>query len=264
MKSKRAILKNLLVFHRAGWMILGGVLASLTSIVAFGGIVGSVSKTLSGAQSSDDASGRVLPPTARPNGYSLSAIAKATAYFNTSDRTGIPPDAPCLVEECAPLQILFVPANGATQNTFSVSPGTIFYVPVLLDDDSPPIIGSCPISATTCADFPNVGDREALLDYMYSRKEFGLRYSEIVVDGKVHELGSDYLVEVRAPVPPGLADGSGTQYITSAAFVAPLKEGTHTIEIRANANGQDVVEVFTALGLAVPFPFTITYTVIVR
>lgn len=262
MKTKEeASLKNSGMSRRGRWIILGTVLTSLTSIMALGGIAGNTSNRLSGARSLDDASGRVLPPHARPNGYSLSAIAKATAFFNTGARTGPPPDLPCLAEECAPLQILFAPNNGATLNTFSVSPGTILYVPVILNDDSPPIIGSCPITATTCPDFPNVGDREEFLDYMYSPKEFGLRYSEIVVDGKVHDLGSDYLVEVKVPVPAGLADGSGTQYMTSAAFVAPLSEGTHTVEIRANANGQDVIEVFTALSLAVPFPFTITYTV---
>lgn len=262
MKTRRSTRTTPLLSIPGWWITMAAlILVTLTSSFALAGTPATGRASQSSAESED---GGVLPPNAKPNGYSLSAVAKATAFFNTSSPRANPPDLPCLLEdaeECAPIQILFSATGG--DNSFSVSRGTIFYVPVILNDDSPPIIGSCPITATTCADFPNVGNRGAFLNYMYSPKEFGLRYSQIVVDGKVHNLGSDYLVEVRAPVPPGLADGSGTQYMTSAAFLAPLSAGIHTVQIRGNANGDDLVEVFTALGLGIPFPFSITYTVTV-
>jgi len=96
-------------------------------------------------------------------------------------------------------------------NTFDVSPGTMFYVPIVFTDDSPsPLVWV----------FPNINIREDLIDYFYSQNPLGNNYTHIVVDGEVNSLGSDYLVGV--PVP--LADG-GTQYIVSAAFLTPPVKG---------------------------------------
>ena len=266
MKTQQGTPKKLL-----SWLSTFGLLLATGGALFVVGVGNATSHSVLAASEGEDIPrGNVLPPQVKPDGYSLSAIAKTIAFFN-SNVTGLPPDLPCLAEaeDCVPIQMLST--TSATNNTFVVSPGTILYVPVFFDDDTPPIIGSCTsLRATTCADFPDVGDREALLHYIYSAKEFGLRYSEIIVDGKVHELGSDYLVEVKVPVPPGLNDAfytdlpTGTRYITSAAFVGPLSVGKHTVAISGNANGQDLTEVFNGIGFPIPFPFTITYTVTVQ
>ncbi len=68
--------------------------------------------------------GEVLPPGAKPHGYSLVEAAAATAYFNTGSRT------PDTLPQDFPFQILYVsPSNPS--NTFSVKAGTMFYVPAV-------------------------------------------------------------------------------------------------------------------------------------
>src|SRR5437660_1438089 len=69
--------------------------------------------------------GNVLPGPAKPRGYSLSDMARATAFFNTGPHT--PDNYPK-----TPFQILFSRDN----LTFVVSPGIMFYVPVLFSDDT--------------------------------------------------------------------------------------------------------------------------------
>jgi hypothetical protein len=161
--------------------------------------------------------GNVLPATARPKGYSLAAMAAATAAFNTGPRT---PDT--LPD--TPFQILYGPPSAQSTNTFDVKTGTMFYVPLTTWDDSPPIIG----------DFPDVSDEEAVENYYFSQEELGFVYIEIVVDGRVTSVGPEYVVGV---VTPPLPDGGGTHYTVSAVFLTPLTKGTHTVEIRMFANG---------------------------
>jgi hypothetical protein len=177
--------------------------------------------------------GNVLPPTAKPRGYSLSDMAKATAFFNTGPRT-------LETYPNMPFQILYVPDN-STSNTFTVSPGTMFYVPIVFTDNAPSqLVGV----------FPDINIREELLNYFYSPDQLGNNYTQIVVDGEVNSLGSDYVVGV--PVP--LADG-GTQYIMSAAFLSPLSKSTHTVKVRVS---------FTGKAVGGDFKFSALYTVIVR
>jgi hypothetical protein len=127
-------------------------------------------------------------------------MAKATAYFNAGDRASNTPNTP--------FQILHV-IDSQTSNTFEVSPGTMFYVPIVFTDNSPSQLAGV---------FPNINIREELLNYFYSADQLGNKYTQIVVDGEVNSLGSDYVVGI--PVP--LADG-GTQYIVSAAFLTPCR-----------------------------------------
>jgi hypothetical protein len=94
----------------------------------------------------------------------------------------------------------------------------------MYNDDSLPIIG----------DFPVIQNREALLNYFYSQKEFGTVDMTITVDGKATSLGPDYLVGVKVPLLP---DGA-TQYMTVAAFLTPLKKGQHSVEISGLATGK--------------------------
>jgi hypothetical protein len=90
--------------------VLAGVLAAVPPAMAGGG-------------------GNVLPATARQRGYSLADLARATAAFNVGSRdpATLPP---------IPFQVLFTPLGG-NSNKFAVSPGTMFYVPLLSIDDSP-------------------------------------------------------------------------------------------------------------------------------
>ena len=124
-----------------------------------------------------DQGGQVLPGPAKPRGYSLSDMAKATAFFNTGshDLTFYPD---------TPFQILFIPP-GTPDNMspvpFDVGQGTMLYVPIFYADDSPPVTG----------DFPDVHFRQEVLRYVYSPTELGTIYIKIVVDGAVHSLGSD-------------------------------------------------------------------------
>jgi hypothetical protein len=169
----------------------------------------------------DDARGRphassaVLPAAARPLGYSLDDMARITAAFNVSDRSGPLPNTP--------FQILYSSAN--TPDPFRVGQGKIMYIPVAYNDDSLPVIGNFP---------RNVENRRELLRYWYSQREWGSVYVDIVVDGKVHALGARYLSGVRFDQP--LPDGA-RQYMTPAAFVGPLPVGPHTVEIRLKATG---------------------------
>jgi hypothetical protein len=162
--------------------------------------------------------GNVLPPTAKPKGYSLTDIAKATAFFTTT----------------AP-----------NDNTFTVQPGTMLYVPIFFADDSPEIFGH----------FPDATVPEAVTNYFFSDDELGAEFLEIVIDGKITSIAEDsgYIVGVKGIK---LADGPGTQYLPAAVFLTPLTKGTHSVTIRAE---------FT--GAAIPsrlFKFEIPYTVIVN
>jgi hypothetical protein len=123
------------------------------------------------------ASGNVLPPTARPKGYSLTEAAAATAVFNTGPRT------PETLPTVFPFQILFL-GPGETSPTFVVDPGTMFYVPVLFVDNAEPILG----------DFPDVNDPEAVSAYYFNPEQLGAEFIEVVVDGEVTSLGPAYVV----------------------------------------------------------------------
>jgi len=122
--------------------------------------------------------GEVLPPTAKPKGYSLSDMARATAFFNTGPRT-------LDTYPNTPFQILYTPPN-ATSNTFEATPDTIFYLPLFYSDDTAPAIGN----------FPDVRKRDAVLNYFYSWAQLGNKYTAIVIDGEWHFLWFGYVVGV--------------------------------------------------------------------
>lgn len=191
--------------------------------------------------------GQVLPGPAKPKGYSLSDMAKITAFFNSRfDKT--PQNVPD-----TPFQILYVPQNNNL--TFEVRPGTMFYVPVFFVDDSPPIAG----------DFPNVNDRPAVLYYFYAQNEIGNDRVRILVDGMVNSLGADHVVGVGpvklADIPGGSQNPRTGGYIVPAAFLTPLNKGTHTVEIQGSSDGAALFPFFPPNGV---WDFSITYTVIVR
>jgi hypothetical protein len=188
------------------------------------------------AGASSEGGGNVLPAVAQPKGYSLSRMARMFAPFNVTDHSGVPPRTP--------FQALYTSATNS--NTFVVSPGTMLYVPILYNDESPPPIGQ----------IPDVTDRQALLDYFYSQQHFGTVYTIITVDGQDTALGPDYLVGLYFS--PPLPD-TAQSYMTVAAFLTPLKKGTHTVGISGLATGADIVAVVGG-----PWQFSLVYTVIVR
>ena len=181
--------------------------------------------------------GNVLPATAKPRGYSLADLARATAAFNVSDRN--PANVPDI-----PFQVLFTPTDG-NSNTFFVRPGTMFYVPLLYIDDSPPIVG----------DFPDdLNNRAELEAYVFGPDQIGVDLLQIIVDGKVTDLGPEYVVGVTTPPLP---DGGGTHYIVPAAVLGPLSPGVHTVVIRNHVSG-------LAVGGPPGFGFEGTYTIHVK
>jgi hypothetical protein len=181
--------------------------------------------------------GNVMPAQAQQRGYSLADLAEATAAFNVGDRN--PADLPPL-----PFRVLFTPVGG-NFNTFTVRPGTMFYVPLLSIDDSPRIVGNFP---------GDLNDRAALEAYVFGPDQIGVDLLQIVVDGKVTNLGPAYVVGVTTPPLP---DGGGTHYIAPAAVLGPLSRGIHTVVIRNHASG-------AAIGGPPGSGFVGTYTILVR
>jgi hypothetical protein len=183
----------------------------------------------------------VLPPTAKPKGYSLAKMADITAFFNTGPR--VPGSEPA-----TPFQILYTPLEGDTP-VFTVSQGTMFYLPLVYSDDSPPIIGDLPA---------DVDDQPAVATYYFDPDELGATMLQVEVDGRVSTFGPGYAVGAATP----LADG-GTRYTTVAAFLAPLPPGAHTVTIRALFDGAALAAFpdFFPDGI---WEFETTYQVVVR
>jgi len=228
--------------------IVSSVVLCFIAAPAFAGISGN---SQPGARSTAEHEDSVVQ---RSSLEALSEAAELTAAFNVGSRTMYPPNLP--------FQILYTSydptaANntGGIYTTFMVDRGTRLYVPVIYNDNSEPIIGG--------KSFPPADDRRALLHYIFSEELFGLDYAKIVVDGKVAKLGRDYVVELEFP--PSVLPDTATLYQTIAAFLTPLKTGTHSVEITAKATG----EAFSIPPFDIYFPggvfsFSTTYTVIVQ
>ena len=180
----------------------------------------------------DTGGGNVLPPTAKPHGYSLTQAAATTAYFNVGPKT---PDT-------LPKNFPFVILHNGGDGTFTVKPGTMFYVPVVYVTDSPPILPG----------FPDVTDPQAVSDFYFSPSALGAEYIRIEVDGKVTSLEPRYAVGAETPELPD----TGNKYTVAAAFLTPLAPGSHTVTISVRMTGN-------ALGGGV-FEFSLPYTVIVQ
>jgi hypothetical protein len=153
-----------------------------------------------------------------------------------------------------PFQILYA-ANFAVEpegtglfiqgtNSFTVDPGTRFFVPIQNADDSPPIAGDFP--ATT----------EQAEHYFFDPSQLGGRGFEIVVDGQSELVGSEHLAGPVTTAP--LPDGGGTHMITLGVFLTPMSAGTHTVTIRGGLFGDAIASVLDPLTY---FRFEFTYTV---
>jgi hypothetical protein len=185
--------------------------------------------------------GNVLPPGATSHGWTLDEMAAAVANFSISGND-------LIYYPETPFQIIYRHGNlqdptGA--NTFTVKPGTSFYLKFFFIDDSAPVIGDWPDS------------RDEAADYVFGGDQLGGHDLEVEVDGKVFSL--DDAGYIGGPVPtPDSPDGS-EHLIQIGAFMAPLTKGKHTVIIRGVFDGDALVEAFGG-----PFAAEITYTIIVK
>jgi hypothetical protein len=190
--------------------------------------------------------GNVLPATAKPHGYSLPDMAEASALFATSGANPADyPDTPFQILFGEPATIQFSVVGGVltetASNTFTVRPGTMFFMPLLDVDDAPPVIGTFP---TTYA---------GALNYLFSPTQLGLENLEVVVDGKVTSIGSAYLV---GPFAAMLGDG-GSHIIRIGVFLTPLSVGTHTLSFSGELAGDLIEPVIGFAGFASAFTYTV-------
>ena len=89
----------------------------------------------------------IVPPNAKPAGYSLERMAAEHALFTSSGND------PAFYPQ-TPFQVLFASSIDAApegdglvvtgENSFEVQPETGFYLPILHVNDSPPVIGTFP------------------------------------------------------------------------------------------------------------------------
>jgi hypothetical protein len=131
-------------------------------------------------------------------------------------------------------------------NSFTVSSGTSFYVPLLTVNDAPPVIGNFPTKASGAA------------SYFFDQDQLGVKNTEIIVDGQSTAIERAYVAgPVQTPRP--LPDGSRPYIITLAAFLSPMSVGTHTVDIKGELTGQ-AFQADTGLN-SVSFDFTYTVQV---
>lgn len=177
----------------------------------------------------------ILPGQANPRGTSIDDMTSALAKFQeTFDPSDIPDTR---------FQILFVQDFNTGTGTFTVRPGTFFFIPVFSFNDSPPIIGDFP---TNSSQVPS---------YIFDAAQVGTHDAEIEVDGRVTELGPSNLSSLVST--PGLPNG-GSHTILLGAFHTPLPKGTHTVIIRTTWDGAAFV---AAVGFPVSFELVYTVTV---
>jgi hypothetical protein len=186
----------------------------------------------------DDGPHRFLPGShsagpSQSQGHKLDEITFALAKFqDTFDPSFLPNTR---------FQLLVTSTGSAT---FTVRPGTFFFVPVFSFNDSPPVIG----------DFPT--NSSQVVNYIFGTNEAGAQNVQMSIDGRVFNLGPSYVSGLVNT--PDLING-GSHTILLGAFLTPLPKGTHTITIQVTFTGAAVVALVGA-----PFSFEITYTVIVQ
>jgi hypothetical protein len=197
------------------------------------------------------ASSPVLPPAAKPHGWSLERMTGALAVFTASGNTTAYPDTPFQILYVRPGEGQFVrlpdgSARASGSSTFMVQPGTPFFVPMQNVNDSPPFPEP----------FPE--NNEEAIPYFFGDDQYGASGWQISVDGVRTPIGSGYLA---GPVTtPPLPDGGGTHMITLGVFLHPLSPGTHTVTISGGLFGAALPDTYGFGPLVAEF----TYTVIVE
>jgi hypothetical protein len=199
--------------------------------------------------------GNVLPPTATPNSYSLVDMLKALAQFQASfNNLQYYPSTPFQVVFADPTKTQYLPLtcddgkkglHVVGTNSFIVSAGTKFFIPLASVDNSAPVLGVFPIQPSTVP------------DYFFGPMQYGGRDFQLVVDAKVTPIGPEYLAGPVQFTQP-LVDGA-TAAIQLGAFVTQLSSGTHTITIRGEFVGSALFHTFKTNCIVEEF----TYIVIV-
>jgi len=174
----------------------------------------------------------VMSGNASALGYSLDDVAAALAQF--SDAGTDPTLLPSI-----PFQVIY--DNGS--DVFSVKTGTKLFVPILFVSDSPPVLGVHP------------SDQSDLASYYFDPAQIGVEGAQIEVDGKVTDVGPDYIGAVFDVALPN----GGSDFSELGVLLTPLNKGTHTITIRAAASGDLVLDTY-----GFPISFELTYTVNVK
>src|SRR5262245_12722827 len=122
--------------------------------------------------------GKVLPPGAAPHGWTLDEMAAAVANFSISGNDeAFHPDTP--------FQIIYRRPG----NTFTVKPGTNFYIKFFFIDDSAPAIGDWP------------ANKDEAADYVFGADQLGGHDLEVEVDGKLYSLDHDGYIGGPVPTP---------------------------------------------------------------
>ena len=111
-----------------------------------------------------------LPTTSRFHNLSSSALADALGHADAVLK-GAEAECKALKDEIKRRGLL-----EAAGNSFTVKPGTYFYVNVVFFDDSEPIIGDWP------------ADKAGAAEYIFGRDQLGGHDLAIEVDGKVTSL----------------------------------------------------------------------------
>jgi hypothetical protein len=182
--------------------------------------------------------GQVLPPGARPHGYSLEDMASLVGPYtiNGNNPNSVPK---------TPFNILFtasggppamsIPCQGGTGvldtgcNTFLVKAGSEFFLALLVVDDGPPVLGKFPT------------DHQRAIPYFFGPQQYGGEDFYVAVDGRTTHLGPEFLA---GPVQtPPLNDG-GTHLIELGVFLTPLSLGLHTIIIHGEIDGAGVLSTY--------------------
>jgi hypothetical protein len=195
--------------------------------------------------------GHVLPPTVHPHGYSLERMASLLAFFTSTGNNQKFYPFPQFPDRSDPFQILDLDFTKPQPTPFKVYAGTMFYVPIFLLDDSPPIIDT----------FPK--DSRDATDYFLNKARLGGHSWNIIVDGRQTDLGPEFFA---GPVDtPPLADAppcqGGTHAFLFGVFLTPLsiRGSPHTIIFSGVLDGTAVRDANSGN----PFTETVTYSVTV-
>jgi hypothetical protein len=211
-------------------VLLGLTVLPVTSLAGFGNIEIPSSEAgteIPSSKTDQLHGGEIMPSSARPHGFSLSDMAADDAQFVTSGNTQSFPTTPFqILFADPPINFSPVQGNGLLEtgsNSFSVPPGTMFYVPIATVDDSPLVLGGT---------FPT--SPSAARSYWFDSSQLGGSDS-ITVDDRTTPIGATYLVGPISTQP--LPDGGGTHVITMGVFLTPFKKGTHTVSISTRFDG---------------------------